>query len=76
MYIKIHSRMHPIELFLKKFRKSIPSNPLAMKLNSAVYATTTNDNASGMYYNTSHYLKKLPPPPLFQHIIVPPPPPR
>ena len=29
----MHSRMHPIELF-----KSIPSNPLAMKLNSAVYA--------------------------------------
>ena len=32
--------MHPIELFFKKnSRKSIPSNPLAMKLNSAVYAT-------------------------------------
>ena len=39
IYIKIHSRMHPIELFFfKKFRKSIPSNPLAMNLNSAVYA--------------------------------------
>ena len=35
----MHSRMHPIELFKKKnSRKSIPSNPLAMKLNSAVYA--------------------------------------
>ena len=39
IYIKIHSRMHPIELFFKKnSRKSIPSSPLAMKLNSAVYA--------------------------------------
>ena len=39
IYIKIHSRMHPIELFFKKIsRKSIYSNPLAMKLNSAVYA--------------------------------------
>ena len=39
IYIRIHSRMHPIELFFKKNSwKSIPSSPLAMKLNSAVYA--------------------------------------
>ena len=39
IYIKIHSRMHPVELFLKRnSRKSIPSNLLVMKLNSAVYA--------------------------------------
>ena len=38
IYIKIHSRMHPIDLLKKNSQKSIPSNPLAMKLNSAVYA--------------------------------------
>ena len=36
-YIKIHSRMHPSALFHKKnSRESIPSNPLAMKLNSVI----------------------------------------
>ena len=75
IYIKIHSRMHPIELFLKRnSRKSIPSNPLAMKLNSAVYTHRTNDNESGMYYNTPYFLKKYPPPPPFEHRFVPPPP--
>ena len=55
--------MHPIELFLKRnSRKSIPSNPLAMKLNSAVYTHRTNDTESGMYYNTSYFLKKKYPP--------------
>ena len=39
IYINIHSRMHPIELSKKKnSQKSIPLNPLPMKLNSAVYA--------------------------------------
>ena len=38
IYIKIHSRMHPIDLLKKNPQKSISSNPLAMKLNSAVYA--------------------------------------
>ena len=59
--IKIHSRMHPIELFKKKSRKSIPSNPLAMKLNSAVYALYERQRKRDVL----QYLplsKKLPPP--------------
>ena len=74
MYIKIHSRMHPIELLKKICRKSIPSNPLAMKLNSAVYAPYERQRKRDVL----QYLplpKKFPPPPLFEHRFVPPPPP-
>ena len=68
--------MHPIKLFLKRnSRKSIPSNPLAMKLNSAVYTHRTNDNKSGMYYNTSYFLKKNTPHCLNIDLYPPPPPP-
>ena len=54
--------MHPIELFKKNSRKSIPSNPLAMKLNSAVYAPYERQRKRDVL----QYLplsKKLPPPP-------------
>ena len=56
--------MHPIELFKKKkFRKSILSNPLAMKLNSAVYAPYERQRKR----DVSQYLplskKNTPPPP-------------
>ena len=68
--------MHPIELFLKRnSRKSIPSNPLAMKLNSAVYTHRTNDNESGMYYNTFYFLKKKNNPHCLNIDLYPPPPP-
>ena len=67
--------MHPIELFKKKkFRNSIPLNPLAMKLNSAVYAPYERQRKRDVL----QYLplsKKLPPPPLFEHRFVTPPPP-
>ena len=63
IYIKIHSRMHPIELFFKKnSRKSIPSNPLAIKLNSAIYAPYERQRKRDVL----QYLplsKKIPPPP-------------
>ena len=67
--------MHPIELFKKKIRKSIPSNPLAMKLNSAVYAPYERQRQRDVL----QYLplsKKITLPPLFEHRFVPPPPPR
>ena len=74
IYIKIHSRMHPIELFEKNSQKSIPSNPLAMKLNRAVYAPYKRQRKRDVL----QYLplsKKITPPPLFEHRFVPPPPP-
>ena len=36
MISKIHSRMHPNALCIKFSRESIPSNPLAIKLNSVI----------------------------------------
>ena len=43
-YIKIHSRMHPKSL---KFSwKSIPSNPLAIKLNSVIYTARQSKHVS------------------------------
>ena len=49
IYIKTHSRIHPIKLFFKKnSRKSIPSNPLAMKMNSAVYAPYERQRKRGV----------------------------
>ena len=45
-----------LNYFLKISRKSIPPNPMQIKLNSVIYAQ--HDNADGMYYITPlHYLK-------------------
>ena len=49
-----------LSYFLTFSRKSIPSNPLAIKLNSTK-RTLTIDNASGMYYCRPHYLKNYTP---------------
>ena len=63
-YIKIHSKMHPIELFFKKIsRKSIPSNPLAMKLNSAVYAPYERQRKRDVLQYLPLSKKNYPPPP-------------
>ena len=75
IYIKIHSRMHPIELFFTKHSlTSIPSNPLAMKLNSVVYAPYERQRKRDVL----QYLplsKKLPPPHCLNIDLYPPPPP-
>ena len=60
--------MHPIELFFKRnSRKSLPSNPLAMKLNSAVYATYERQHKRDVLQYLPLSKKKYPPPPMFEH---------
>ena len=76
IYIKIHSRMHPIELFKKKIHgRAYPRIlPLAMKLNSAVYAQYERQRKR----NVLQYLplsKKLPPSHCLNIDLYPPPPP-
>ena len=67
-----------VHYFKNKFRESIPSNPLAMKLNSVI---RTPDNEIGIYYNTSTYYLKIIPHaehrflPLIIHSGTPSPPP-
>ena len=71
--IKIHSRMHTIELFFKKIsRKSI--YPLAMKWNSAVYTPYERQRKRDVlqYIPLS---KKIPPQCLNIDLYPPPPPP-
>ena len=66
--------MHPIELLKKNFRKSIPSNPLAMKLNSAVYVPYERHRKRDVLQYLPLSKKNYPPPPLFEHRFVHPPP--
>ena len=66
--------MHSIELFKKNSQKSIPSNPLAMKLNSAVYAPYERQRKRDVLQYLPLSKKNTPPPPLFEHRFVPPPP--
>ena len=62
IYSKIHSRMHPIELFLKNFSEEHTLESSGNEIEQCCICTVPSDNASGMYYNTSHYLKNDPPP--------------
>ena len=67
--------MHPIELFFKRnSRKSLLSNPLAMKLNSAVYAPYERQHKRDVLQYLPLSKKKYPPPLMFEHRFVPPPP--
>ena len=67
--------MHPIDLFffLNFGIKSITSNPLAMKLNSAVYAPYERQHKRDVHVlqYLPYYLKNFP---LFEHRFLPPPP--
>ena len=67
--------MHPIELLKKNSRKSIPSNLLAMKLNSAVYAPYERQSKRDVLQYLTLSKKNTPPPHCLNIDLYPPPPP-